>query len=687
MKFKKFLLEIGTEEMPYWAVYDGISYLEKSFSDTFEENKLQFSNLKVYGGPRRFAVLADVGEKQEDRIVKVKGPAYKSAFTVDGSPTNAAIGFAKSQGVNVEDLLIEEVNGGTYVFAVKELKGRDAKEFLSEAIPSIIKQMKFKKSMRWGNGTFWFIRPIRWIVALLDDEIIEFEVAGVASGRETRGHRILSKKEIQLNHASEYIDTLSEKGKVLVDHNERKRKIVEDSIKEAAVYGGEPIINEETLKEVVQLVEWPSPLVGEFDESFLSLPSEVLITVMQHHQRYFPIKQSSGRLMNRFIVIQNGDPLFGNEIREGNERVVRARLEDARFFYEEDLKIKLEERVPKLKGVVFQKKLGNLYDKTLRNVDLAIYLSKELGSSDETIRIVERAAYLAKADLLTEMVNEFDELQGYMGKEYALKQGEPEEVAEAIYEHYLPRYFGDELPKTEAGKILSIADKLDTVCGYFLAGLEPTGSEDPYSLRRQAQGVCAVVLSTNRDLDLKKVILRALSLYSGIEGLLPESETFERLCGFFESRYQRILIEKGFMADIVSAVLPQILERPASSIKKAEIISRFFNTSELEDVCTAYQRVKNLAKPELGTEYNDAYLEEEEEINLAKKISELAENFHTLDYENQFLELSRMRPYIDNFFDNVLVMHEDRKVRENRLKLLNKTLLLFNSYAEFSALK
>lgn len=673
--------------MPYWAVYDGISYLEKSFRDAFEENKLQFINLKVYGGPRRFAVLADVGEKQDDRIVKVKGPAYKSAFTNNGLPTEAAIGFAKSQGVNVEDLVVEEFNGGTYVFAVKKIEGRESKEFLREMIPTIIKQMNFKKSMRWRDENFSFIRPIRWIVSLLDYEVIEFEVAGVASGRITRGHRILSKDKIELRHATEYIDILSNQGKVIVDHNERKKRIVEDSIKEAKAHGGEPIINEETLEEVVQLVEWPSPLIGEFDESFLDLPSEVLITVMQRHQRYFPVRSPSGKLMNRFIVIQNGDPQFGNDIKEGNERVVKARLEDARFFYEEDLKIKLEERVPKLKGVVFQKKLGNLYDKTLRNVDLAIYLSKELGSSDETIRIVERAAYLAKADLLTEMVNEFDELQGYMGKEYALKQGEPIEVAEAILEHYLPRYFGDALPKTEAGKILSIADKLDTVCGYFLAGLEPTGSEDPYSLRRQAQGVCSVVLSIESDLDLKKAILKALSLYSGIEGLMSESETFEKLCRFFESRYQRILVEEGFKPDIVSAIIPQILERPASSVKKAEIISRFVNTSELENVCTAYQRVKNLAKPELGTEYSEAYLEEEEEISLARKISELAEIFHTLDYEYQFLELSKVRSYIDNFFDNVLVMHEDEKVRENRLKLLNRILLLFNSYAEFSALK
>lgn len=673
--------------MPYWAVEYGIEFLRQKLLQLFEEEKLEYKHLEVFGSPRRLAVLAEVSPRQGDKLVEIKGPAYKVAFDDEGRPTQAAIGFAKSQGVSVESLLVKEVGNGKYVFAVKRVEGKDTAEFLKESIPQLISQFNFKKSMRWGSGSFSFVRPIRWIVSLLDDEVIEFEIAGIKSSRVTRGHRILGKEEIEIKNASDYIKILENEGRVIVDHTKRKEEIVHKASKAAEEIGGKAYISEETLNEVLYLVEWPSVIVGRFDDDFLKLPSKVLITVMQHHQRYFPVIDSTGNLMNRFIVVHNGNPEFEDIIREGNERVVRARLEDARFFYTEDLKIKLEERVPKLKGVVFQKKLGSLYEKTLRNVELVEFVARELGFSEETVQKAKRAAFLCKADLLTEMVNEFDELQGYMGKVYAERQGEPFEVASAIYEHYLPRFYGDEVPKTDAGRALAIADKLDTVTGYFLAGLEPTGSEDPYSLRRQAQGICLVVLESGLELNLKKAIEKSISLYEGLGGLLPPSEVSEKLFKFFEARFQRILSEKGYSQPVISAVIPQALENPRIAVKKADVLLSNLGTAELEDVVTAFQRVKNLSKPELGTEVNPSYLEEPEELELFSALEKIKEDFHKVGLDEQFKKLASLRPAVDRFFDGVLVMHEDLSVRENRLKLLNAAYQLFISFADFSFLK
>jgi glycyl-tRNA synthetase beta chain len=687
MDFKHLVLEIGTEEMPYWAVYDGINYLNQKLAAVFEENRLGYQNLKVYGGPRRLVALAEVVDKTSAQLAKIKGPAYKAAYDASGNPTQAAIGFARAQGVRVEDLKVEEINGGKYVVAEKELKGRPAKELLQEVLPQIISQFSFKKSMRWGSGTFRFIRPIRWILSLLDDEVIEFEIAGISSGRQTRGHRLYATGPLTIKIAAEYPDIIENIGRVMIDHERRRQEIISGAKKAVSEFNAEPIINEETLEEVVQLVEWPEIVVGKFPEEFLVLPQEVLITVMQHHQRYFPVRERSGKLSNLFVVVHNGKPENAEIIREGNERVVLARLEDARFFYNEDLKKPLASKVEGLKGVVFQQKLGTLYEKTLRNQKLSVEVGKRLGLSESEIERIIRAAYLCKADLLTEMVNEFDELQGIMGMYYALQSGEDERVARAIYEHYLPRFYGDDLPETSEGKALSIADKLDTVCGYFLAGLEPTGSEDPYSLRRQAQGVCLIVLESGVDFDLKEAIAYSLSLYRKLPGLLDESEAFDRLLKFFEARYQRLLMERGYSQAVVQAVVSQMLERPATALKKAEVIASHLESDLIEDILTAFQRVKNLSKPELGTEYDRVYLEEKEEVELERALNEALDAFHRVDYKEQLEILAKLRKPIDAFFDSVLVMHEDLKVRENRLRLLNRILSLYLSFADFSALR
>ena len=687
MELKQLVLEIGTEEMPYWAVYDGIEYLKQKFDTVFAENKLDFKNLKVYGGPRRFVVYAEIAPQTSDQKVKVKGPAYKVAYDDKGNPTQAAIGFARSQGVSVDELTVEEINGGQYVVAEKTIKGKQASEFLKEVLPEIISKFNFKKSMRWGSGTFRFVRPIRWVLCLLDNEVIDFEVTGVRSGNKTRGHRLYTSEPLTVASAGEYFDVVENKGRVMVDHEKRRQTIIIGATEAAKKFDAEPIISEETLKEVVQLVEWPDIVVGSFPEEFLNLPEEVLITVMQHHQRYFPVREKSGRLSNLFVVVHNGRPENKDIIREGNERVVLARLEDARFFYQEDLKKPLETRVEGLKGVVFQQKLGSLYEKTLRNQKLVEYTAVELGLKPDEIERAKRAAYLCKADLLTEMVNEFDELQGIMGMYYALKSGEHERVARAIFEHYLPRFYGDELPATPEGKALSLADKLDTVCGYFLAGLEPTGSEDPYSLRRQAQGVCLVILDSGIDFNIRKTIEYSLSLYEGIPGLIDRSRAERSLLEFFKARFQRLLTEKGYALAVVQAILPEVLERPASSLEKAKVITSYLGTEMLEDVVTAFQRVRNLSRPELGTEYDPQYLEEKEELELESALQKAAAAFHEAGFEEQLKILASLKQPIDAFFDGVLVMHEDPGVRENRLKLLNRALSLYLGFADFSALR
>lgn len=688
MDYKRFLLEIGTEELPYWAVEEGAKQLRELFKDFFEKNGVEYRDLKATGGPRRLVVSAFVLPVQKERIEKVRGPAKKVAFDESGNPTQAALGFARSQGVEISDLTVEEVNGGVYVFAVKRIKGGPVKEILAEKIPEIISRLSFKKSMKWGSQSFRFVRPIRWILALLGKELLEFEIAGLKSGNISKGHRFLGEKEIVIEDSEKYEELLYEKGKVIVDKDKRREEIIRMAAEASSMVGGAPLLDEAVLEEVVHLVEYPNAVVGSFDEKYLKLPNEVLITVMQHHQRYFPIKSKDGKLLNHFVVIHNGSPLYEENIKEGNERVVRARFEDAQFFFEEDLKKPLDSLVDGLKGVVFQKKLGSLYEKTLRNIELSSFIAKLLGFEKDELELVKRAAKLLKADLLTDMVNEFDELQGIMGREYALRQGEKEAVCTAIYEHYLPAYYGDDLPRTKIGQVVAIADKVDTVTGYFLAGLEPTGSEDPYSLRRQAQGVCLIILSLEKNLPLNDVFLKSLELYSNIPGLRPTDEVFERLKEFYGARFLKILSDRGFETSFALTVLDMLFVLPLDALDRLSALKKIReeNREEFENLLTAYQRVRNLSKPELGTEYNLDYLEEPEEKSLAEAVEKVASELKSSSSEKALILLAGLKSAIDSFFDNVLVMHEDEKVRDNRLRLLNKTLSLFNSYADFSSL-
>jgi glycyl-tRNA synthetase beta chain len=684
---KDLVFEIGTEEMPASAVERGIEELYEESKSLLEKEHLPFGKIEVYGSPRRLALYVhNLSERQEDRKVEVKGPPASKALDEQGRYTEAALGFARSQGVKPEELIVREGEKGKYVYAVKKIKGKESKEVLARILPELVSKIHFEKSMRW-QGNLRFIRPIRWLLALFGEEVIPFELNGLKSSNITFGHRFLSPGAIVLKNASEYLEKLRE-GKVLVDQNERKEKILKET-KKVLKDGGSAIIHPHVLNEVLHLVEYPTAIKCHFPDKFLALPKEVVINVLEYHQRYFPVEKND-TLLSTFVVIQNGDPSYSELIGRGNERVVKARLEDAKFFYEEDKKKHLEKRVEELKGVIFHRKLGTLWDKTERLLRLCDFIKEEATLSVETFESLKRAAYLCKADLLTEMVNEFPELQGVMGREYALHFGENEEVAKAIYEHYLPRFPGDSLPKSLAGKILSVLDKVDTICGYFLAGEIPSGSEDPYSLRRQGQAVTAVLLEEKLNLSLEKLLSIACEGYN-FPRLRSVKETIPLLKDFFEGRFFLTLERLGFKPFLARLFLTQFFHFPVEALKKLEVLSEVYETPLWEDLLTAYTRPKNLSQKDLGVEVKEEFLVEETEKELyqeALSVSEKIEKlFNKSDFQKSLEVLASLRKIVDRFFDEVLVMAEEKDLRENRLKLLNFLVSIFERYADFSLIK
>ena len=682
---KPFLLEIGTEEMPYWAVKDGEAQLVERFTRLLTEHFIEHADIRVLAGPRRLALTGMLAEQQADREIRVKGPAAKVAFGPDGEPSQAAIGFARAQGVPVESLVVGEENGGQYVFAVKSIAGGATADVLRENLPKLILNLSFRKSMRWTEGPLRFVRPIRWLVCLLGDDVIPFEIDGLVAGRRTQGHRILAPGWHEIADAARYETILEEEARVVADEEKRRARII-DEARQVCPAGAYPVIDEAVLEEVAQLVEYPHALLGHFDERFLGVPEQVVITAMEHHQRYFPVREKgTDRLLPHFVVIQNGDPAYADIIREGNERVLRARLADAEFFFNEDMKKPLESLVPQLEGVVFQKKLGTMLAKTARVVELAGRACAMLGFSPETRRHAERAAYLAKADLLTDMVGEFPELQGVMGREYAARQGEPSEVAEAIFEHYLPRFAGDRLPESPAGIATALADKIDTVVGYFRAGLEPTGSEDPYSLRRQAQGCAEIILATGADFDLLSFLSEATALYPD-EGLRDREETLASLRVFFSQRFERALLKRGFEPAHIAAVCARFLVTPARAFETLESLKEAASDGTLDDIVVAYQRVRNLSRPEVGTEVDESHFVEDAERAFLLALEEAREKLAAATPAEALAHLAKLRPAVDAFFDAVLVMDPDARIRTNRLALLNRARNLYEEIADFSSL-
>ena len=685
MKTQNFLLEIGCEELPASFIKPALSSLKEKIQEKLSSTYIPPSGVETYGTPRRLIVIAyDVPEVQPDREELIVGPSVRAAFDENGNPTKAALGFARSRGVKVEELLrVENPPGrkGEYVAVKKTVKGEPATLILAEVLPEVILSIPFKKSMRWGTKKIRFGRPIRWIAAVYGEEVVPFEVDGIKSGKISFGHRFLSPEPFEIENVNSFIDELESRF-VVADIEQRKAIVLDTARKLVEEVGGELLADEELLEEVVNLVEYPYPILGSFNEEFLKLPKEIPIVVMKDHQKFFSVVDGKGNLKNYFIGVANIKPVSEDIIRKGYEKVLRARLSDALFFFNEDRKKKLEERVPALKGIVFHERLGTMLDKTERLKELAPFVSEKLGFTE--LQKTKRAAELSKADLLTEMVNEFPELQGTMGKYYALLDGEDEEVATAIEEHYFPRFSGDKVAETKTGISLSIAEKVDNLVGFFGVGIKPTGSADPFSLRRNALGIIQTLVSNKLSLNLSQVLEKAESLYRKF-GINVSEGTSQEVLSFIKERLKVFLKEKGHRPDTVEAVLP-VTDDIYDIVLRAEAIDILRSSEEFDDVLITMRRVINIIPD--GFEIKPFEPKGEHEIKLFKSFSEKKEEFKKLisskSYRGALLLIKELKPVVDAFFENVMVMDKDESVRNRRLSLLKTIADELLKLADFS---
>ena len=686
------VLEIGTEEIPAQYMENALKDLNRLAKKYLEESSINHKEIKVYGTPRRLILfIFHIKDKQEDIFQKIKGPAYSIAYNKDSQPQKPALKFAQSQGVNVGDLIVEDTKKGKYIFASNSIIGQPTIDLLSQIFPKIIKGMQFPKSMSWGEKSLRFIRPIRWILALYGNKIIKFNLNGLDSENITYGHRLLAPQKIKISSTQEYFKKL-EKSYVIIDPQIRENIVKTDLKQIIKEINGKKIINEKQLKEIVYLVEYPNAILGRYDKKYLELPKDVLTVVMEKHQKYFPVFKNKDELLPLFIVIINNSKKYASKIREGNENVLRARLEDAKFFYHEDQKIPLEKRVDKLKNVIFQENLGSLFDKTKRLELLCDYISDSLQVEQKVKKDLLRSAHLCKADLVTEMVKEFPELQGIMGKEYAILSGERKEVAEAIFEHYLPRFSGGRLPLTKSGMILGIADKVDSIIGCFVMGLTPTGSQDPYGLRRQSRGKIAIILKNNLKISLKDIIRKSLSLYKesvSVELKIDENEIVFQILNFFKQRAKNIFLEEGIRYDVIEAVLAVDSDGDVVDIKhRIKTIEELYNQPIFRKILNSSSRVLNLSKNNEETEINQSLLKEKAELNLFHNYESIypltREYICSKEYKKVFKLLGDLCEPVDEFFDQVLVMDKDNDIRKNRVALIKKIGLLFNQVADLS---
>lgn len=686
------ILEIGTEEIPAQYMENTLKDLNRLIQKHLEEARINYKEIKVYGTPRRLILfIFHINEKQEDIFQKIKGPAHSIAYNKDSLPQKPALMFAQSQEVNVEDLIVEDTEKGQYVFALKSKIGQPTIDILSQIFPKIIMSMQFPKSMRWEEKSLRFIRPIRWILALYGKEIIRFNLGGLKSENITYGHRLLAPKKIKISSTREYFKKI-EKNYVIIDPQIRENIIRTDIKRIIKEIHGEEIINEKLLKELVYLVEYPNAILGEYDKKYLKLPKDVLTVVMEKHQKYFPVFKNKNELLPLFIVIINNSKEYASKIKEGNENVLRARLEDAKFFYQEDQKTPLEKKIDKLKNVIFQENLGSLFDKTKRLESLCEYIADVLQIEQKEKQDLLRSANLCKADLVTEMVKEFPELQGIMGKEYAVLSNERKEVAEAIFGHYLPRFSGDILPRTKNGMTLAISDKVDNIVGCFLSGLTPTGSQDPYGLRRQTRGKIAIILKHNLKISLKDIIQKSLSLYTvnaPSELKIDENEIVSQVLNFIKQRVKNIFLEDGISYDVIDAVLATDNNGDIVDIKhRVEAIEEFYHQPIFGKIITSSSRVLNLSKNSEKTEINKLLLREKAELNLYHNYEDIYPRIKKFicnkEYKKTLKLLGDLCEPVDEFFDQVLVMDKDKDIRKNRVALIKKIGILFNQVADLS---
>lgn len=680
---KNYLVEIGVEELPARYINNSLEQFKNNTAKLFKEERINFEEIKAYATPRRLTLLIyGLDEKQSDLNEKAKGPTKKIAFDDDENPTKALLGFMRGQGVDISSIYTEEFKGEDYVFANIAKEGKPLEEIISENMANIIKSITFPKSMKWGNKNIKFARPIRWIVSLLDTEVIGFELEGIPVSNITRGHRFLGSSSIEISNVDEYVELLRE-NYVIVDQEERLEIIKYGSERLVKEKGGNLQEDDALLHEITNIVEYPTPLIGRIKEEYLELPRDVVITPMKEHLRYFPVLDDKGRLLPYFVTVRNGNEEYIDIVTKGNEKVLGARLEDAKFFYMEDLKKPLEEYVEELKSIVFQEKLGTLYDKTKRVEKLVVKIGESLEVGAETEKNSERAAFLGKADLVTKLVSEFTELQGTMGMEYAKLSGENEIVSLAILEQYLPRYSGDALPTTTAGSILSIADKLDTIVGMFAINIHPTGSQDPFGLRRQALGIINIILEKKLNIPLDELLENSLYIYVDVNGIAFDyNKVKEEIKDFFRSRIQNMFIHMGIRYDIVDSVIESKEDDIYDMKIKADKLSQWLEKDGVSEILHSFKRVSNLAEK---AESNDVSIEllTEDEIDLYDKYNNIEESIENAmnrkEYDKALDLLATLKDPIDNYFDKVMVMVEDENLKNNRLALLKK---IYNTMTE-----
>lgn len=682
--------EIGTEELPAFDLHAATEALEGLVNRALSDARIPFASIGIHTTPRRLIMIVEgVPEQTEESLEEFRGPSAQIAFDESGAPTKAAIGFARGKGLTAEDLERRDVDGVEYVFAMKRNPSMRVAELLPEALGAIIEGISWPKAQRWGSRTEQFSRPVRWLYAVLGDEVVPVSFAGLDAGNLTYGHRFLAPGPFTVPNADELLPTLRA-AQVVPSEAEREASIREQVRMAEEKTGLAAELPAKTLAEVINLTEYPTVMVGTFDESFLAVPKEITVDAMLVHQRYFPLFNADGTLANKFLITSNGDPTFEANIIDGNQRVVAARLYDAKFFYDEDLKKPLEAYVDDLENVVFQESLGTMRAKTDRVVALAESLAADAELDDAARTDAARAALLAKADLVSGAVVEFTSVQGIMGSYYAEAAGENERVARAIADHYRPRFSGDELPTDEVGQIVAVADKLDTICGLFAVDQAPTGSSDPFALRRSAIGIVSM-LEAGLPISLVAAIDEALSVYERQGLAFDRAKTREAVIDFFITRTKVMLRDAGVAADTVDAVLAAGVEEPAEIIARARALeaARRDAADTFDDLATAFARANNLREAEAGTDYDEGLMGETERA-LAAAIVKAAEAVHAAladdDYAGAVADLAALRTPIDAFFEDVMVKDEDAALRANRMKLLNTFVEVFANVADFGAM-
>ena len=689
------LLEIGCEEIPAGYINPALEQMRNLATRLLTEQTIKFKDISVFATPRRLVLYVEkVAEKQEDISYEVLGPPKKVAYDNDGIPMQAAVGFARSQGIGVKDLKVKKTERGEYIVALVKKNGRSVKDVLPEVFHKIIINIGFPKTMRWLDEDIYFARPIRWILALWGGKVVKFNLGPIKSGNKSYGHFIFSPKKLLIKHAEDYKVTLKN-NYVMVDQNER-RKIITEHIDKLVSKKGAKLLKDEALIDIViNLVEYPTVICGSFKKTYLSLPKEVLVTSMRTHQKYFSLVDDKDNLLPFFITVKNGPSQYIDIVIEGNEHVLDARLADAEFFFEQDRKKSLESKLQELKNVVFQEELGTLYDKTERVIKLSEYICGQLSSETSNILNIKRIAQLCKCDLVTEMVKEFPELQGVMGKVYAGISGEDKVIAYGIYEHLLPLTGEGALPHYLEGAIVGIADKIDTIVGDFAVGLIPTGSQDPYGLRRQAQGIVRIILDKRLNISLEKLIDKGIQQIETRYKIQDSGKIKDQVLQFFRDRIENIFSGEDIRYDELNSVLDVGFDNIVNACSRTNAIHKLRKLKDFEPIISSFKRAKNILKQTSTKGINpeelslrEDLLKEQQEKDLYEKLQKTKQEILNLikdsNYERALNELVILREPIDAFFDNVMVMDKDANIRDNRLALLQEIISLFLRIADFS---